>query len=52
VVVARRWQSSDGYLASGETSGLGPADGQRAERDYEANGGPADSDINGHPRIV
>jgi ferric-dicitrate binding protein FerR (iron transport regulator) len=54
VLVTRRWHSADAYSASGEVSGLGPAaDGQPApERGYEANGGPADQDINGHPRIV
>jgi len=54
VVATRRWQGSDGYTASAEVSGLGPAgDGQpAAERDYDANGGPSDQDINGHPRIV
>lgn len=54
VVARRRRQSADGLTASGEVSGIGPAgDGQPApERGYEANGGPADSDINGHPHIV
>jgi hypothetical protein len=54
VVVTRRWQGADGYSAAGEVSGLGPAgDGEPgAERSYEANGGPSDQDINGHPRIV
>jgi hypothetical protein len=54
VLVMRRWQGADSYTASGEASGLGPAgDGQpAAERGYEANGGPPDQDINGHPRIV
>jgi hypothetical protein len=54
VFVTRRWHSADAYTASGEVSGLGPAaDGQPApERGYEANGGPADQDINGNPRIL
>jgi hypothetical protein len=53
VVATRRRQGADG-AASTDVSGLGPAgDGQpAAEHDYEANGGPSDQDINGHPRIV
>jgi hypothetical protein len=52
VFVTRRWQGTDGYTESGEAPGIGPAgDGQPTdERSYDANGGPADHDIDG--RIV
>lgn len=54
VLATRRWQSADGYLASGDASGLGPSgdDQGGAERGYEADGGPPDPDVNGHPTIV
>ena len=54
VLASRRWHSADGYQASGEATGLGSAGEAQpgTERGYEGNGGPSDSDVNGHPRIV
>jgi hypothetical protein len=53
-VLARRWQSADGFSAPGGPSGLGPVDDDQpgAERGYAADGEPPDPDANGHPRIV
>jgi len=51
VIATRRLHSADGYPASGDASGPG-GDQPDAERRYDADGGPPDSDMNGHPRIV
>ena len=54
VLATRRWHGADGYLTPGDASGAGSAGEAQpgAEGGYEANGGPADTDVNGHPRIV
>jgi len=52
VLATRRMHSGDGFTISGDASGLGGGDQPGAERGHDADGGPADPDMNGHPRIV